>query len=51
MAQRAGVTPTPTFFIGTLDPKTQTLRVSGRIVGAKPYAVCQQALEAALARK
>ncbi len=51
MAQRAGVTATPTFFIGTLDPKTQTLTAFERIVGAKPYAVFQQALDAALSRK
>ncbi len=51
MAQRAGVTATPTFFIGMLDPKTQTLTGIERIVGAKPYAVLQQALDAALARK
>ncbi|MBI2829463.1 MAG: thioredoxin domain-containing protein [Acidobacteria bacterium] len=51
MAQRAGVTATPTFFIGTLDPKTMRLNVSQRIVGAKPYAAFQQALDAALARK
>ena len=51
MAQRAGATATPTFFIGMLDPKTLNVSVTDRIVGAKPYAVFQQALDAALARK
>jgi len=51
MAQRAGVTATPTFFVGRLDPKTRTFTVTARIIGAKPYPVFQQALDAALARK
>ena len=51
MAQRAGVTATPTFFVGVLDPTTKSFKVSEKIVGAKPYAVFQQALDAALARK
>ena len=49
MAAAAGVRATPTFFVATVDPKTQTLKVVSRINGAKPYAVFQQALDAALA--
>ncbi len=47
----AGVTATPTFFVGTLDSKTGTFAATERIVGAKPFAVFQQAIDAALARK
>ena len=50
MAQRAGVTATPTFFVGLLDPKTGAFTVTERIIGAKPYAAFKQALDAALAR-
>ncbi|MGE0392522.1 MAG: thioredoxin domain-containing protein [Vicinamibacterales bacterium] len=51
MAQRAGVTATPTFFVGVLDAKTGAFTVTERIIGAKQYGVFQQALDAALARK
>ena len=50
MAQRAGVTATPTFFVGKLDPQTQTLNVIEKIVGAKAFAAFQQSLDSALAR-
>ncbi len=46
--QRIGVTATPTFFVGTLDPKTHALVSTTRIVGAKPLATFQAALDAAL---
>lgn len=51
MSQRAGVTATPTFFVGLLDPKTGAFTVTERIIGAKQFGVFQQALDAALARK
>jgi len=51
MAQRAGVTATPTFFVGRLDPRTGAFSVTERIIGAKQYSVFQQALDAAIARK
>ncbi len=51
MSQRAGVTATPTFFVGILDARTGAFTVTERIIGAKQYGVFQQALDAALARK
>jgi protein-disulfide isomerase len=48
MVQRLGVTATPTFFIGTLDSKTRTLKVVRRIVGAKPMATFQEAIDSLL---
>ena len=49
MVQQHGVTATPTFFLGTLDPKTRQLKVARRIVGAKAFAVFQQSLDELLA--
>ncbi|MBZ5557191.1 MAG: thioredoxin domain-containing protein [Acidobacteriia bacterium] len=49
MVQQRGVTATPTFFLGTLDPKTRQMKVSRRIVGAKPFATFQQSLDELLA--
>jgi protein-disulfide isomerase len=49
MAVAAGVRATPTFFIATIDQRTQALKVVSRVNGAKPYAVFQQALDAAIA--
>jgi len=51
MARSAGVTATPTFFVGLLDARTGAVTVTARIVGAKPYTVSQQALDSALARR
>jgi len=51
MAQAGGVTATPTFFVGLVDPKTRKVTVIERIVGAKPYATFQASLDAALARQ
>jgi len=48
-AQRAGVTATPTFFLGVFDPKTHSAKVSSRIVGAKPLAVFEEAIRSSLA--
>jgi len=48
MMQRFGVSATPTFFIGTLNSKTRTLNVARRIVGAKPMAIFQEAIDSLL---
>lgn len=48
MLTAVGVRATPTFFIGSLDPKTKMLKVSTRIVGAKSFGAFQEALDAAL---
>ena len=50
MMRPFGVTGTPTFFIGTLDPKTGVLQAKRRIIGAKPLAVFQQAFDELLAK-
>lgn len=39
------ISGTPTFFIGTLDPKTRVLQAKRRIIGAKAFAVFQQAFD------
>lgn len=49
MANRLGVRATPTFFIGTTDPKSRVFKATHRIVGAKVFTVFQGALDAALA--
>lgn len=48
MASAAGATATPAFFIGSLDAKTKTLKISRKIIGAKAYAVFQGVLDDAL---
>ena len=45
-----GIRGTPAFFIGTMDPNTKMFRANVRIIGAKPFAVFQQALDEQLAR-
>lgn len=45
MAQQAGVTGTPTFFIGLTDPGSLTLRVSARLIGAKPFAIFKSVID------
>ena len=49
MASKFGVRATPTFFIGTIDPKTRSFRATHKIVGAKIFAVFKGALDAAIA--
>jgi len=49
IASRFGVSATPTFFIGTIDPGTRSLRATHRIVGAKTFSVFKGALDAAIA--
>lgn len=46
---RLGVRATPTFFIGTVDPKTKSFTATHKIVGAKVFAVFKGALDAAIA--
>jgi len=48
-AQKLGIQGTPTFFIGTIDPNGDVVNIKKRIVGAKPYAEFQAALDEALA--
>ena len=48
-ASRLGVRATPTFFIGTINPKTRSFKATHRIVGAKNFTVFRGALDAALA--
>jgi protein-disulfide isomerase len=45
-----GIRGTPAFFIGSMDPGTKLFRAAVRIIGAKPFAVFQQALDEQLAR-
>ena len=45
-----GIRGTPAFFIGSMDPATKTFRAAVRIIGAKPFAVFQQALDEQIAR-
>lgn len=45
----AGVTGTPTYFLGLTVPDIPTIRVARTIRGAKPYAVFKEAIEALLA--
>ena len=47
----AGVTGTPTFFIGPLDADGTSMRAGSIITGAQPYQVFQRALDSLLAAK
>jgi protein-disulfide isomerase len=49
MASRFGVRATPTFFIGSIDPRTRTFTATHKIVGAKAFPVFKGALDAAVA--
>ena len=48
--QKAGITGTPTFFLGVLGPDSQ-LKVSRTIRGAQPFSAFKSAIDAALAQK
>lgn len=50
-AQGMGIDGTPTFFIGTIDPKGEVVNITKKIVGAHPYEVFQSALDEVLASK
>ena len=47
----AGITGTPTFFIGPLDADGTTMRAGNIITGAQPYRVFKRALDSLLAAK
>jgi protein-disulfide isomerase len=47
-AQRAGVTGTPTFFLGLTDPKVSEVKAVRRIVGAQSYAAFKEAIDSLL---
>ena len=47
----AGVTGTPTFFIGPLDADGTSMRAGSIITGAQPYRVFQRALDSLLAAR
>lgn len=46
--QRAGVRGTPTFFLGFLEQDGSRMKVQRVIVGAQPYAVFKEAIDALL---
>lgn len=49
--QKAGVTGTPTFFLGTTIPNSPTLKATTTLVGAKQYSAFKEAIDALLAAK
>jgi len=49
--EKAGVTGTPTFFLGRTTPNSPTLKVTNTLVGAKPYSAFKEAIDALLAAK
>lgn len=50
-AQKAGVTGTPTFFLGLTDSKGSEIRSVRKLVGAQPYAAFKDAIDTLLATK
>jgi protein-disulfide isomerase len=50
-AQWMGVEGTPTFFIGTIGPEGDVVKITKKIVGTHPYMVFQSALDEALTAK
>ena len=50
-AQQAGVTGTPTFFLGLTDPRSSEVKVVRVIKGAQPYAAFSEAIENLLSQK
>ncbi len=49
--EKAGVTGTPTFFLGATTPNSPTLKVTNTLVGAKQYSSFKEAIDALLAAK
>ena len=45
MVNSAGATATPTFFLGTIDPKTRGFKVAKKIVGAKAFQIFKEAID------
>jgi predicted DsbA family dithiol-disulfide isomerase len=50
-AQRAGVTGTPTFFLGLTEPKSSEIKSARKIVGAQSYAAFKDAIDSLLGAK
>jgi predicted DsbA family dithiol-disulfide isomerase len=50
-AQTLGIDGTPTFFIGTVGPDDDVVKISARINGTNSYETFASSLEAALATK
>jgi protein-disulfide isomerase len=50
-AQWMGVEGTPTFFVGTIGPDGDVVKITKKIVGTHPYMVFQSALDEALTAK
>jgi len=50
-AQKAGVSGTPTFFVGLTDPKSSEIKAVRKIVGAQNYAVFKAAIDSLLAEQ
>lgn len=48
-AQKAGMTGTPTFFLGITDPKGAEIKSVRKLVGAQPYAAFKDAIDTLLA--
>jgi protein-disulfide isomerase len=46
--QKAGMTATPTFFLGLTQPNSPKVKVLAVIIGAKPYATFKEAIDNAL---
>jgi len=49
-AQRAGVTGTPTFFIGLTEPGTSRVKAVRRLTGAQPYENFKEAIDGLLSQ-
>jgi len=50
-AEKAGVTGTPTFFLGYTDPKDTRIKTVFRLTGAQPYARIKAAIDKLLAEQ
>lgn len=48
-ANSVGITGTPTFLLGTIDPRDGTVKVTKKLVGAKPFAEFKAAIDSLLA--
>ncbi len=48
--QKAGVTGTPTFFLGYTDPKSSQVKTVIRLTGAQPFASFKAAIDKLLAQ-
>ncbi len=48
-SQKAGVTGTPTFFLGLTEPNASPVKAARKIVGAQPYGTLKEAIDSLLA--